>query len=152
MKFFFSHLQIIMGLKIHPALGVRSKKNGQSQRCIGGNRSFPCNNISDTLLRNSNRLASLYGVIPIGSRKSFKKISPGARGTSFFFSCSHLSVIINDLDIKGKANTPLIVYSDVPSSHSATRKLFKTVCRRNAEKFERSGNVHNKTSCLRAIG
>lgn len=70
-NWFFSHGEIIMSLQIHPALGVRAKKTGQSQGRISCDRTFSRDDFADAPLGDTDRFCESISCDPHRFQKIF---------------------------------------------------------------------------------
>lgn len=66
-----------MGLEVHPALGIRTGKNGRSQGRVRRYGTLAGDDFTNMPLGYPKDFASLCCVIPMGFRKSPSRIPPG---------------------------------------------------------------------------
>src|ERR1700693_6511149 len=94
--------------------------------------------------------------MPISSRNSCLRISPGCGLRSWGISCS-CSVIVDDLDVFGfafdpaEANSPLVVDPDAHLAGAAALQGFEPVARRIAQVIDRERRLHLAELAQRAI-
>src|SRR5271168_4430607 len=91
-------------------------------------------------------LASRYCEMPIGSRNSLLRISPGWVGAKSAMGLSFL-VIVDEFDIPGaaagpgEADAPLVVDADAVLAGAGAGELFQSVARRHAQVVDALGGV-----------
>jgi len=139
---FFGYGEIIMGLQIHPALGVRAKKTGQSQGCIRCDRTFSRDDFADAPLGDADRFGESISSNPHRSQEVFHQNFTGMDWGHISLHGFSPSVVINNFNVIGvpvfpvEADSPLVVNSDTPLTFSVASELLKPVGRRDAEEFQ----------------
>jgi hypothetical protein len=144
----FRNNEIVMALQVHPTLGVRAEKPGQSQRGICRNRPFARHDFSNAALRHPNGL----GKPVLGDVHGFEEIlqqdfAGMHRGHLSFHLLTPL-MIIGDFNIvcvtapPGKTDPVLVIDPDAVLALSTAAKLFKAICPGNLQEAQACSSVH----------